>query len=214
MTKSLNTQNKLLLENLTEFYKNKDHFRKFIHYINGESHISLRIIDWFVTNYAKKNFIIYEIVELDKGTIRFKVYDEYKQKLRAYSKRRFDPFCRWERIQIPLDDTCMVETTIGQMNFFKWAIEHGILDHINDHYEEIERDMISRNSSTKHRNSTETSIESNTTNESIESEESNNSMESCSTTSTNKTRKRRQELSISACKCIKKESVKVLVKFY
>lgn len=213
ITKSLNTQNKLLLENLMEFYKNKDHFDKFIHYINGDSHISLRIIDWFVTNYAKKNFIIYEI-EDNGETTRFKVYDEYKQKLRAYSKRRFDPFCRWERIQIPLNENSIVETTIGQMNFFKWAIEYQILDNISKNYEAIEKDMISRNSSTKHRNSTETSVESNTT---VESEISNSSMvsdESGSTTSTNKTRKRRQELSVSACKCIKKESVKVLVKFY
>jgi hypothetical protein len=31
--------------------------------------------------------------------------------------------------------------------------------------------------------------------------------------SANKTRKRRQELSVSACKCIKKETVNILVKF-
>jgi hypothetical protein len=29
----------------------------------------------------------------------------------------------------------------------------------------------------------------------------------------NKTRKKRQELSVSACKCIKKETVKIIVKF-
>lgn len=195
-----------------EFYKNKNYFDKFIYYINGESHISLRIIDWFVTNYAKKNFTIYEIVNDEPNhTIRFKVYDEYKQKLRAYSKRRFDPFCRWERIQIPLDEIRILETTIGQMNFFKWAIENRILDYIHENYDDIEKDMISRNSSTKHRNNTDSSMESNTTIETMESNISTGSIESGST---NRTRKRRQELSVSACKCIKKESVKVLVKFY
>ena len=211
MTKSLNTQNKLLLENLMQFYKNKEYFDKFIYFINGESHISLRIIDWFVTNYAKKNFTIYELQNDLGDIVRFKVYDEYKQKLRAYSKRRFDPFCRWERIQIPLDEIRILETTIGQMNFFKWAIENKILNYISENYEDIEKDMISRNSSTKHRNNTETSVDSTTTVESMNSIETASSADS---TSTNRTRKKRQELSVSACKCIKKESVKVLVKFY
>lgn len=202
---SLNTQNKLLLQNLMDFYKNQDNFQKLIHYVNGQSRISLRIIDWFVTNYAKKNFTIYEIKRPNE-TIRFKVYDEYKQKLRAYSKRRFDPFCRWERIEIPLNEDSMMETTIGQLNFFKWAIENEILEHIQENYESIEGDMISRNSSTKHRNHTETSTDSNTSNSSEISQEESSIH--------NKTRKRRQELSISACKCIKKETVKILVKFH
>lgn len=205
--KSLNTQNNLLLQNLMEFYKDKEHFDKFIYYINGKSHISLRIIDWFVTNYAKLNFTIYEIKTCDSSTIRFKVYDEYKQKLRAYSKRRFDPFCRWERIQVPFDENTMIETTIGQLNFFKWAIEYQILEYIQENYESIEKDMINRNSSTKHRNTTENSIDSNT------SDMTNDSNQE-SLIVTNKTRKKRQELSISACKCIKKETVKILVKFH
>ena len=32
---------------------------------------------------------------------RFKVYDDYKLKLKAYSKKRFDPFCRYQKISIP-----------------------------------------------------------------------------------------------------------------
>ena len=47
----------------------------------------------------------------------FKVYNEYKLKLKAYSKKRFDPFCRWERISIPYDENMYMETTIGQLNF-------------------------------------------------------------------------------------------------
>lgn len=206
----LNTQNDLLLQNLLEFYREPAKKKMFLHFINGESHISLRIIDWFVTNYAKKQFTIYELVHpATKEIVRFKVYNDYKQKLRAYSKKRFDPFCRWERIQIPFDDGTAIETTIGQLNFFKWAIENKILEYIDDHYEDIESDMVSRNTSSKHRNSTDsslTSVETNTTNES----DSNTTSE---TNSVNKTRKKRQELSISACKCIRKEAVKVLVKF-
>ena len=180
----LNTQNNLLLNNLMDFYKNNDNLTNMMRIINGESNISLRIIDWFVTNYAKKNFTVYN---LDNSN-RFKVYHDYKLKLKAYSKKRFDPFCRWERIAIPYDDNNYMETTIGQLNFFKWAIENKIIEYIQKYYSDIEQDMNSRNSSSK--------------------KKSLDNLDAA-----NKTRKKREELSISACKCIKKEDIKIVVKF-
>tara|TARA_B100000900_G_C20593706_1_gene722548 strand:- start:2942 stop:3496 length:555 start_codon:yes stop_codon:yes gene_type:complete len=176
----LQTQNDLLLSNLMVFYNNKEHLQRIMGIINGESKISLRIVDWFVTNYAKKNYTMYSL----NDEHRFKVYNDYKLKLKAYSKKRFDPFCRWERITIPYDNTKQMETTIGQLNFFKWAIENNILDFIDKNYHAIETDMNSRNSTSKNRGEAD-----------------------------NKTRKKREELSVSACKCIKKENVKIVVKF-
>jgi hypothetical protein len=183
-----NTQNQLLLNHLMEFYKNHENLEKMMNIINGESQISLRIVDWFVTNYSKKYFIIYELptknINGEYENMRFKVYNEYKLKLKAYSKRRFDPFCRWERITIPYDDASSMETTIGQLNFFKWAIENRIIHYISENYDVIEKDMNERNSTSKRRN-----------------------IDSVGT------RKKREELSVSACKCIKKETVKIIVKF-
>jgi len=176
----LQTQNDLLLSNLMVFYNNKEHLHRIMGIINGESKISLRIVDWFVTNYAKKNYTMYSLNDEQ----RFKVYNDYKLKLKAYSKKRFDPFCRWERITIPYDNTKQMETTIGQLNFFKWAIENNILDFIDKNYSAIETDMNTRNSTSKNRGDVD-----------------------------NKTRKKREELSVSACKCIKKENVKIVVKF-
>ena len=75
-------------------------------------------------------------------------------------------------------------STTAQMNFFKWAIENKILDYIDKHYSLIEADMNTRNSTSKKRCDQD-----------------------------NKTRKKREELSVSACKCIKKEDVKIVVKF-
>ena len=238
-SKSLNTQNDLLLQNLMVFYKDASNINKFMKTVNGDSNISLRIIDWFVTNYAKKYYTIYEIEKL--GAIRFKVYNDYKLKLKAYSKKRFDPFCRWKRIQMPYNDTQNIETTIGQLNFFKWAIEHDIIEYINEHYSEIESDMNARNTISKKRNYTERSTSSTSSTEDDISHEHDEVKVTCkeghtadehtrkqngimqggiSETSVvkpldtnNKTRKRREELSISACKCIKKETVKILVKF-
>ena len=181
------TQNQLLLDNLMEFYGKKENLLKMMKIINGESNISLRIVDWFVTNYAKKNFTVYELSQ----TSRFKVYNDYKLKLKAYSKKRFDPFCRWERISIPYDANSFMETTIGQLNFFKWAIENKIVDYIQDNYSAIETDMNARNSTSK----------------------KNMTFDSTDSSTDGKTRKKREELSISACKCIKKENVKIVVKF-
>ncbi len=186
------TQNDLLLKNLRAFYLSdnngvleaNDNLHKMLKIITGESKISLRIVDWFATNYAKKYYTLYVI---DNPLRRFKVYDDYKLKLKAYSKRRFDPFCRWERIEMPYVDGKSIETTIGQLNFFKWALENKVVEYIENNYETIEKDMNNRNSTSRRK-------------------------ELLGTTDT-KTRKKREELSVSATKSIKKEKVEIVVTF-
>ena len=180
------TQNDLLMNNLMDFYKDDTNLTRMLKIITGESKISLRIVDWFATNYAKKYYTIFDI-EDGANSRRFKVYVDYKLKLKAYSKKRFDPFCRWDRISIPYKtDTC-IETTIGQLNFFKWALENKVVDYIEENYETIEKDMNNRNSTSKRK-------------EVI--------------TDNSKTRKKREELSISATKSIKKEKVEIVVNFH
>jgi hypothetical protein len=197
---NLHTQNDLLMNCLMEFYNDKSRLDNMMNIINGESRISLRIVDWFVTNYAKKFYTIYELPSQRMGSdlkMRFKVYNDYKLKLKAYSKKRFDPFCRWDRITIPYNDDSCMETTIGQLNFFKWAIENKIIEYIENNYEEIEKDMNERNSISKKKKD---DGELTTSNITISADVS-------------KTRKKREELSVSACKCIKKENVKIIVSF-
>jgi hypothetical protein len=181
------TQNDLLLNNLMDYYKKNDYLDKMLKIITGESKISLRIVDWFATNYAKKFYTLYTIEDNQGNIKRFKVYFDYKLKLKAYSKRRFDPFCRWERISIPYKGDKFIETTIGQLNFFKWAIENKVIDYIEENYETIEKDMNTRNSTSKRK---ELKIDN------------------------TKTRKKREELSISATKSIKKEDVEIVVQFH
>jgi hypothetical protein len=188
------TQNDLLLNNLMEFYKNDNNLDKMLKIITGESKISLRIVDWFATNYAKKYYTLYSFEDIHGITRRFKVYVDYKLKLKAYSKRRFDPFCRWERISIPYKNDTFIETTIGQLNFFKWTLENKVINYIEENYETIEKDMNTRNSTSKRK---ELSIDNNT----------------CNTNNNTKTRKKREELSISATKSIKKEKVEIVVNF-
>ena len=182
MSSSYTTQNSLLMNNLIKFYNENDNMDKMLRIINGESNISLRIVDWFATNYAKKFYTVYTLH--DNENQRFKVYMDYKLKLRAYSKKRFDPFCRWERITIPYKDGNAIQTTIGQLNFFKWALENDVITYIEQNYSSIEKDMNSRNSTSKRK-----------------------------VLVTQQTRKKREELSISATKSIKKEDVEIIVKF-
>ena len=184
-----NTQNQLLLQNLLQFYKTDNNLEKMLNIINGESTISLRIVDWFATNYSKQYFTIIE----NKYDNRFKVYNDYKLKLKAYSKKRFDPFCRWDRINIPYKDGKDIQTTIGQLNFFKWAIENQVIKYIEGNYQAIENDMNKRNSTSK--------------------KNSDASKPSVPSKVNNKTRKKREELSISAAKSIKKEEIKIIVSF-
>tara|TARA_B100001094_G_C17972127_1_gene690820 strand:+ start:375 stop:920 length:546 start_codon:yes stop_codon:yes gene_type:complete len=174
-------QNNLLLDNLIKFYNINDNLQKMLTIINGQSNISLRIVDWFATNYAKQKFTTYNL----KDGSRFKVYNDYKLKLRSYSKKRFDPFCRWERITIPYNDNTSIQTTIGQLNFFKWAIENEVVDYIENNYKTIENDMNNRNSTSKRKN--------------VKLQQ--------------KTRKKREELSICASKSIKQEKVSITIKF-
>jgi len=185
MSASYTSQNDLLLKNLMEFYKDESKLSTMLKIITGESKISLRIVDWFATNYAKKYYTLYSINNSDR---RFKVYVDYKLKLKAYSKRRFDPFCRWDRINIPYKGETHIETTIGQLNFFKWTLENGVIDYIDENYDAIEKDMNSRNSTSKRKELALDNVNS-------------------------KTRKKREELSISATKSIKKEKVEIVVQF-
>ena len=193
----MSTQNELLLTNLIKFYEKNNHLSQMLGIINGESKISLRIVDWFATNYAKKNFTKWH--NGDENGSQFKVYNDYKLKLKAYSKRRFDPFCRWDRITIPYMNNQRIQTTIGQLNFFKWALENGVVDYIEKNYADIESDMNNRNSTTKRNN------------EPIQ--EKTKDVCDPATLATNKTRKKREELSISASRGIKKEEMHIVVKF-
>jgi|688.fasta_scaffold920146_1 hypothetical protein len=189
--KNLNTQNSLLMCNLMKFYENKSYLEQMVNIVNGNSLLSLRIIDWFVTNYSKKHYIIYRVYNDIYQIPRFKVYNEYKLRLKAYGKIKFDPFCRWIRINIPYDNDNYIETTIGQLNFFKWAIENDVLKYIEDKYDAINLDMNNRNTTSRRKKMLNEKYIDNFS----------------------KTRKVREELSVSACKCIKTENVNIILKF-
>lgn len=129
----IQSKEQLVLHRLTNFYTNVELLTRIQAIITGESKISLRLIDWLVTNYAKKHNISYLTKKDNRHVI---VYLAYKSHLKAYSKKMFDPFCRWKRIKF-LD----MNTTVGQLSFFEWAIQDEVLDYLEEHYDEVQKDM-------------------------------------------------------------------------
>ena len=124
----------MVISSLQKFYTSHPEIEKVITYLNGEAPLSLRIIDWFVTKYSRKNFIRYPLEGQE-----FIVYLSYKGQLKAYSNQYFDPNCRRERImfQIPGYDSFM--TTIGKLNFFRWALDSNILEYIEANEDDIRK---------------------------------------------------------------------------
>lgn len=123
---------------LQDFYTAPGNLEKLLPILQGSSVISLRLIDYFVTNYSKKYNTSYML-----NNRHFLVYFNYKRELNAYSKRLFDPFCRRERIMFQARGIDPFVTTVGQLNFFRWFIEKNIYEHVEEHREEIEKDMNS-----------------------------------------------------------------------
>jgi hypothetical protein len=128
---------------LQDFYNQPGRLEEILPVLTGTSPVSLRLIDWFVTNYSKKFNVAYPLVEApDTPARQFLVHFHYKRELKAYSKRLFDPFCRRERISFQIRGQPPIEeTTVGQLNFFRWALEKGVVAYIIEHAADIERDM-------------------------------------------------------------------------
>lgn len=179
MIRYTTTQNQLLVESLLEYFKDWNNVHRLMNIISGKCRVSIRAIDWFTTNYSKKHHVVYMV-----NGRRFRVNLEYKLLLKGYSKKRCDPFARWDRMLIPYNDETDMETTVGQMIFFRWAFENHVIEYMLEHIDEIEADMNERSGSRRKR-----------------------------PTEGGRTRKRREELSVSACKCVKKEDVTITVKF-
>jgi hypothetical protein len=142
-------QQMTLLRPLKEFFRKEENMQKMIQILNGESKISLRIIDWFITNYSKENNTYYNLNDYRKEKIHktndfdnvFFVHNEYRKQLKSFYKKKFDPFCRNNKFSLQYKPNMFIETTIGQLNFFKWGILNHVLDYINDHLNEIETHM-------------------------------------------------------------------------
>ena len=133
----ITSQEQMLLNCMDQFYSIIENAEKLIGLINGT--ISIRLVDFFVTNYSKKNRISYKIKDGD-NEINFNVHSSYKSQLKAWNKKHFDPFSRGDRIPFFLENDCLI-TTIGQLNFFKWFISNNVYQYVYSNISKIEEDM-------------------------------------------------------------------------
>ena len=185
----------LVISSLQRFYSSHPEIEKVLTYLTGDAPLSLRIIDWFVTKYSRKSFVRYPLNGQD-----FLVYLSYKGQLKAYSKQYFDPNCRRERIMFKIPNQDQFMTTIGKLNFFRWALESKILDYIEAHEEEIRtgyNTYLKETTQTQKRvkNETASSTDSNITTDSVQSANTITTQVTTvtqSTTSTNRSTRRRR----------------------
>lgn len=156
-------ENNILLNQLKIFYQKEKNLNILFRILNHnndykkskEKKISLRLIDWFVTNYCKKNKIIIK-KEHNNQITHINIYNSYKSNLKAFSKQLFDPFRRKNELFLNytinnkiiftenklLYKNNHIKTTIGQLNFFKWIIDNNIYKYIILNKKIIENDMI------------------------------------------------------------------------
>jgi hypothetical protein len=151
----------LLLSSISKYFKNNpiqlEHLKNII---SGKSFISLRLIDWLLTHFAKNNNIQYWIDDDTKKIYKslpdnlrkaanlrkFNMYIDYRAQLKSFSKMYFDPFRRHERISYMLNDNELpIETTIGQLNLFRWFFKNYIYEYITINYNDISKNMSNKN---------------------------------------------------------------------
>lgn len=127
-----------LLNTLREYYSIQNRFAIMENIINANpesNHVSLRLVDWLITNYSKSKNVVYYV----KGA-PFNVHQSYKNMLKAYSKRLFDPFRRHGRIILEHNGQ-RLETTVAQLSFFRWAIDNDVLKYASEHRDAIKKNM-------------------------------------------------------------------------
>ncbi len=155
---NIKSKQDLLLVSLLKFYSKDGNIELLLPIVKQQTSISLRLLDWLVTNYAKQNDVHYPITK-NGSVVNFNIWLDYKNQLKAYSKRSFDPFCRRERVffntnnyevkniqsdeikgYMKRDDGFV--TTVGQLSFFRWALQNRVVDFSFDNLAEIESDML------------------------------------------------------------------------
>jgi hypothetical protein len=121
-----------LKESLTKFYKDDEYHFNVLRTVTGvyESPISLRLIEWFVTE------------GLREALPDHSLSTEYVDNLRIYTRKMFDPFRRSDRIELRLHGGS-VETTVGQMNFFRWFIQSGLWERMRTQHRYISEVLAS-----------------------------------------------------------------------
>lgn len=150
----------IMNQSLLNFFQIKKNYSEMIPILKEESEVSLRLLDWFITNYSKENT---KLIMEDPLFVEFNVYNSYKAQLKAFNKKLFDPFCRLHgerKFVFHYDEDKEVVTTVAQLNFFKWAIDNHIITYVKKNLDAVkeslkQREKTKRSSSSSNSSSAE-----------------------------------------------------------
>jgi hypothetical protein len=194
----MNKTEQSMLPSLLKFFSDKAHFDVLKEFKRSkQSKFSVGLLNWFNVNYSKEYGVEYTIEHLGRQRSVY-VWQSYNAALSGYKKEYFDPFARGKNcgkeIAIEFEGE-VIQTTIRQLNYFRWAINNGVIDYVRAHVDEIYEDMNQRGRNSSCASST-------ISNTSVKTEESADSG----------TEKKRQ-ISVSASKKLGIHSVTMTVKF-
>ena len=123
------SRSEVLLQSVQNFYSEPKHSEALSDILEKKSGVSLRNLEWFVTNYSKNKNITYTT----KDGKKFTVHCSYKSTLDGYSKKLFDPFCRTNKVPFILTHNQKpIHTTVAQLNFIRWCIKNNIIDYFKE----------------------------------------------------------------------------------
>lgn len=127
---------------LEKFFQNQPdkEIKRMIDIINGSHTVSLRFLDWFVTRYCYLYKLSISINTPFNKENNFNINISYKAQLKSYKKKYFDPFRRKKKFFFVIEknnNKLVILTTIGQLNFFRWAISNDIINYTENNYKNI-----------------------------------------------------------------------------
>lgn len=125
---------------INKFFSGCSHenITQMIDIVEGKSDMSLRVLDWFVTKYSKKRI---DCCQTKYDDVFFDVRISYKSQLKSYKKKYFDPFRRKKKFNYYFPNNQSMKTTLGQLNFFKWAFSCNIIYYVEKNLKHIIKEM-------------------------------------------------------------------------
>lgn len=135
----MDAREKLEYPKIYDFFIIKNNINKIIPIIDRDKKqtpVSLSILDWFVTNYAKQHKTSYFI-----NKKKFDVNSEYKCQLIDYKKEYFDPFNRGGKLfKLSLPNNKSLQTTFRQLNFLRWALKSKVIQYVTENSDVIKKE--------------------------------------------------------------------------
>ena len=111
--------------------------------------LSMRYLEWIATTHARERVLRLADVG-PSGHVPTDVHTSYKQQLARWSKMHFDPFAREQKLQLQLGGVPL-QTSVGQLNFLRWAIESGVVAYAKSRQQELRQEITRRTAASRER---------------------------------------------------------------